>query len=138
MEGYGRLREKLVNLLIILLVISLSSHSTSIFAKTSIGILPFENQTKKARFNWIGFGIEYILYNKLSNISAFYVPEQRIIKQALKKVGYSSKKLDGRLVYHIGKEALVNIVLVASYQSDGKDIILTLNIMMVLSKLLWV
>jgi tetratricopeptide (TPR) repeat protein len=33
------------------------------------------------------------------------------------------------MIYHIGKEALINIAIVGSYQTDGTDIIFTLNIM---------
>ena len=123
MEGFKRLKGKRYFNYIIPLIINLFFYFHIIFAKTSIGILPIENQTKKTRYDWIGFGIEYILYNKLSNISAFYVPEKQLIKEALDKSGYKNKELDGRLIYHIGKEALINIAIVGSYQTDGKDII---------------
>ena len=95
--------------------------------KRSIGILPFENVNGKAKYDWVGFGFEYILSNKLSNIAAFYVPEQQIIKRALRENNYGEKKINGEMIYRIGKETGISIAVTGAYSTNGKVIELHLS-----------
>lgn len=95
--------------------------------KRNVGILPFENLTKKDQHDWISFGLEYLLSNKLSNISAFYVPEQDIIKAALKEGGNNSNKITGDVVYRVGKATGINIGIIGNYATNGKKIDLNIN-----------
>ena len=95
--------------------------------KRSIGILPFENLTKQKKYDWIGFGIEYLLFNKLSNVSALYVPDQIIIRRALAESGYGSKPISGEMVYHVGKTTGINLGITGNYLTNGKAIEVNLS-----------
>ena len=95
--------------------------------KRSIGIMPVENLRNNKRYNWIGFAFEYLLSNKLSNISSFYVPDQKIIQRAFREGGYSTEKIDGQIVYHIGKATGINVGFIITYSTDGKSIYVNVN-----------
>jgi tetratricopeptide (TPR) repeat protein len=95
--------------------------------KRNVGIFPFENLQGNSKYDWIGFGFEYLLNNKLANVSAFYVPEAQIIDRALKEAGYPKHKLDGELVYHVGRSTRIEIAITGGYRTDGKNIELFLS-----------
>jgi tetratricopeptide (TPR) repeat protein len=95
--------------------------------KRSIGILPFDNLSNQKKYDWIGFGIEYLLFNKLSNISALYVPDQAITRKALAEIGYNSKPITGEMVYHIGKSTGINLGITGNYLTNGKAIEVNLS-----------
>lgn len=96
--------------------------------KRSIGILPFENLKNEQRYEWINFGLQYLLSNKLANVSAFYVPDQSIIKKVLAESAFSSGKINGDLVYRIGRETGINIGITGSYATNGQNLIINLNV----------
>lgn len=89
--------------------------------------MPVENLRNNKRYNWIGFAFEYLLSNKLSNISSFYVPDQKIIQRAFREGGYSTEKIDGQIVYHIGKATGINVGFIITYSTDGKSIDVNVN-----------
>jgi len=77
--------------------------------KRGIGLFPFENLSNDQKYDWINFGFDYLLSNKLSNIAAYYVPEKNIIQKALVTAGYGKQKVDGEMVYHVGKATGISI-----------------------------
>jgi tetratricopeptide (TPR) repeat protein len=104
------------------------AHNT-LFAqdKRGIGLIPFENLSKKKKYDWISFGINYVLSNKLSNVAAYYVPEKNIIQKALDKSGFGSRKVDGEMVYHVGKTAGINIGITGNYYTNGNNLTINVN-----------
>jgi len=122
-----RLARFSIKFLYIILLLFLFQDTVFPVEKRNIGILPFENLTKKDKYDWVGFGLEYLLYNKLSNVSAFYVPEQEIIKRALQESGHNSNRISGEAVYHVGKTTSINIGITGSYSTNGQMIELNLN-----------
>jgi tetratricopeptide (TPR) repeat protein len=108
--------------LILLLTVNISTAQD----KRGIGLFPFENLSKEKKYEWISFGLDYLLSNKLSNIAAYYVPEKNIIDKALADAGYGSRKIDGEMVYHVGKSAGINIGISGNYYTNGKN--LTVNV----------
>jgi tetratricopeptide (TPR) repeat protein len=112
---------------LLLLVVLLSSNLTYAAEKRTVGILPFQNLTKQKKYDWIGFGLQYLLSNKLSNISAFYVPDQNIIRKSLSEAGFNGGTINGEMVYHVGKSAGINIGVTGSYSTNGNNLILNLN-----------
>ena len=112
--------------LLFLILIFLFSN-IALAEKRNVGILPFENLTKKNQYDWIGFGLEYLLSNKLSNISAFYVPEQDIIRNALKEAGSKSGRITGDIVYRIGKSTGISIGITGNYATNGEKIDLNID-----------
>jgi len=115
---------RLLAAVLCLLILITAAHAQE---KRNIGILPFENLTKQKIFDWIGFGFEYLLFNKLSNISALYVPDQSIIKKSLTESGYGSKPITGEMVYHVGKAAGINLGITGNYITNGKSIEVNLS-----------
>ncbi len=108
-------------LLICLSVIFLAFSQLLANGKRNVGIMPFEN-LGNSKYDWVGFGFEYLLDNKLSNISALYVPDKSIILKSLRKNGFGQKKIDGEMVYRVGKETGINIAITGAYEVNGKNI----------------
>jgi tetratricopeptide (TPR) repeat protein len=114
-------------LLSVLICLLFLFNTSSAQEKRNIGILPFQNLTNQKKFDWIGFGIEYLLFNKLSNVSALYVPDQAIIKKALAEAGYTAKAIQGETVYHVGKATGINLGITGTYLTNGKGIEVNLS-----------
>jgi tetratricopeptide (TPR) repeat protein len=95
--------------------------------KRGIGLFPFENLSNDQKYDWISFGFDYLLSNKLSNIAAYYVPEKNVIQKALANEGYGNQKVDGEMVYHVGKSTGINIGISGTYYTDGKSLRVNVN-----------
>jgi len=110
-----------------LLIIALSV--TVLFGqeKRRIGLLLFENKGDKARYEWVAYGLEYLLLNKLSFLSVFYVPEQTTLKKSLKEAGFYKRPIDERMIYHIGKSANVEVIISGKYSVKGNMLRLQVN-----------
>jgi tetratricopeptide (TPR) repeat protein len=54
--------------------------------KFLIGILPFKNLTLKSEDNWIGYGLEYLIENKLSTLEDFQLLDERVVADALASI----------------------------------------------------
>ncbi len=93
--------------------------------KRKIGLIPFENKTGDSRHEWVSSGLDYLLMNKLSVISGFYVPEKSLMRDALKEAGYGTRALDGRMSYHFGKASGAEVAITGSYTMNGQ----TLNLL---------
>jgi tetratricopeptide (TPR) repeat protein len=121
-KGLYSLLQSSRTIFFLLLAISFLGPSLYANGKRNVGVLPFENLQGNSKYDWIGFGFEYLLNNKLANISDFYVPEPQIIKRALAEAGYPGHKLDGELVYHVGRSTRIEIAITGGYRTDGKNI----------------
>lgn len=84
--------------------------------------MPFENTSGQSSTNWVGFGIEYLLFNKLSNITDYYVPEKAVIIKAMANTGLDNSRIDGKMVYRVGKETGINIAITGAYSMSGNQI----------------
>jgi len=110
----------------LVLVLLFSLNISSAQDKRGIGLFPFENLSKEKKYDWISFGFNYLLSNKLSNIASYYVPEKKIIDKALADAGFGNRKIDGEMVYHVGKSAGINIGISGNYYTNGNN--LTVNV----------
>ena len=95
--------------------------------KRKIALLPFFNEKPNSQYNWMAFGLEYYLRNKLSVLSGFYLPEKKVLKKVLDEVGYGKAPLDERVIYHIGRYAKVEMTISGSFFVDNG--IITLKIL---------
>jgi tetratricopeptide (TPR) repeat protein len=111
----------------LVLVLFFSLNISSAQDKRGIGLFPFENLSKEKKYEWISFGFDYLLSNKLSNIAAYYVPEKKIINKALSDAGYGKRRIDGEMVYHVGKSAGINIGISGNYYTNGKTLIVNVS-----------
>ncbi|MBN2426393.1 MAG: tetratricopeptide repeat protein [Calditrichaceae bacterium] len=90
--------------------------------KRKVGLIPFENLDGSSKYDWISYGLEYLLSNKLSVLSYIYVPEKAIFQEALKEAGFGSRALDERMIYHIGKNASVEVTISGKYEVSGNNV----------------
>ncbi len=100
--------------------------STLLFAqdKRKIGLIPFTNESGNSKFDWVSYGIDYYLHSKLSVLAGFYIPDNESFKKALDKAGFPGKKIDERMIYHIGRYSGVEVTVSGSYKMSGNTIIL--------------
>ena len=59
--------------------IDLPYSEQSMREKFKIGIIPLVNDSKQSDHDWIGFGLEYLLSNKLSHISAYKLADKDVV-----------------------------------------------------------
>ena len=83
--------------------------------RRKIGLIPIVNESGK-RYDWVSYGVEYLLYNKLSVLSGFYVIEKESFKDALKTAGIVSVVPDERQIYRLGKDTGVNVTISGRYK----------------------
>ena len=111
----------------LILIVLFSLNILSAQDKRGIAIIPFENLGKQQKYDWISFGLEHLLSNKLSNVASYYVPEQKIIRKALNEAGYNARKVDGEMVYHVGKAVGINIGITGNYHTNGNTLNVNVN-----------
>ena len=115
---YGQMRKWLL----IAFGIILLSNSAFAVEKRGVGILPFENLKNDRDYDWISFGFQYLLSNKLAHLSAYYVPDHNVIKKALTEAGWGQHKIDGEMVYHVGKSTGINVGITGNFSTNGTTI----------------
>ncbi len=86
--------------------------------KINVGIMPFENLNDE--YDWLGFGLEYLLSEKLTKISTLYIPNKILILEALKKRNITTNKIDGDIIYQVGRETGIDIAISGDYITNGK------------------
>ncbi len=84
-------------------------------SKRIVGIMFFNNQSSITN-NWVGYGIEYLLYDKLKNVNAITVYEKETLNRVLKKVkAQNSRDLTARKIFSIGKFTGVELLFAGNY-----------------------
>ena len=109
------------------LIIFLLFSSVLAQEKRKIALLPFFNEKPSSKYNWMSFGLEYYLRNKLSVLSGFYLPEKKVLQKVLDEVGYGKTPLNERMIYHIGRYAKVEMTVSGSFFVENN--IITLKIL---------
>ena len=89
--------------------------------KRSIAIIPLRNDAGGGE-DWIAGGVEYILVNKLSVLSGFYIVDHQIIEKGLKEIsaplsGPVNEKVSGQLGRLIHVDATVS----GRYENSGSQ-----------------
>ena len=114
-------------LIIILALLSFPEHGVS-QNKRIVGIMFFNNQSS-ATSNWVGYGIEYLLYDKLKNVNAITVYEKETLSRILKKVKVrNSRDLEARKVFSIGKFTGVELLFAGNYAVKGGRLALNMKL----------
>ncbi len=84
-----------------------------------VGLIPFQNEGNQSRYDWVSYGFEYLLHNKLSVISSFFIPDKSTFDEVLQRADFGSEPLDQRMIYHIGKYANVEVTISGNYTVKG-------------------
>jgi len=98
--------------------------STQLLAqeKRVVGILPFTNNGS-AEGNWVGRGIEEILFDKFSNLKNVDVFERETLSRLLTKYNVTDQaSLTVRKAFSIGKETGVEVLLTGNYLLNGNEL----------------
>jgi len=99
--------------------------SDTLTEKINVGIMPVLNEGDD--YDWVSFGIEYILSEKLSKLSSLYLPNKAIILNALKKRGLSINNINGNAIYKVGRETHIDMALAGDYKTNGEYIQLNIR-----------
>jgi len=89
--------------------------------RRKVGLIPVTNEST-AKFDWVSYGLEYLLYNKLSVISGFYVMEKDKFKQSLQALNYKSTGVSERLIFQLGRETGVQVVISGRFRMAANTI----------------
>ena len=103
---------KLKLLIILILTVSLLYGQD----RRKVGLIPTINESGP-KFDWISYGLEYLLFNKLSVLSGFYVIDRQKFREELEAAGFDYKTIpDTRLIYRMGKDAGIQIAVSGRYK----------------------
>ena len=91
-------------------------------SKRSIGLIPFENAAENPKYDWISYGLEYYLYNKLSILSGFFVPYKQSLGRSLTKAGFGTRPLDEQMIVRLGQYSGVEAAVSGSYRMYGSTL----------------
>lgn len=123
-----RIKEEVVRAMrkLFLLGLGILILASGLFAqdKRRVGLIPFINEKPNPKYDWISYGFEYYLRNKLSVLSGFYVPGKKQFKKVLDEVGFGKGPLTERMIYHIGKYGKVEVTVSGSYTVQNNTLVL--------------
>ncbi|GAB4365374.1 MAG: hypothetical protein Kow0042_04610 [Calditrichia bacterium] len=90
----------------------------------SVAILPFTN-SGAGEYDWVSRGIDEILYDKLSNLSALTVFEKETFDRLLVKENVRTiNDLNARKAFSLGRESGVDVLIAGYYQVMGGNLLL--------------
>ncbi|RMH62585.1 MAG: tetratricopeptide repeat protein [Calditrichaeota bacterium] len=89
--------------------------------KRKVALVPFENKGP-ASLNWISGGIEYLLSNKLSVASGFYVIDRRTMKRAFSEIGFNKGVTSDRIAIQIGRITGAEVAVSGTYTDSASQI----------------
>jgi len=92
-----------------------------------IGILPFENVNRPVKDDWLGFGLKYLIANKLSAISNLNVLDTDIIETALIDSGYKKYVLNNAGLEKISTTTGFNVAISGTYATSANEIEVNLD-----------
>ncbi len=88
----------------------------------TIGILPFRNEGA-SRYEWMGYGIDQILYTKLAEISSLTVYEKQTLKTILSQSGIDpAGEIDPRKAFSIGKATGIEVLILGNYRIENTQL----------------
>ncbi len=94
-----------------------------------VGVVFFKNKGKISH-NWIAWGIEYLLYDKLKNVNAVTVYEKETLTRVLKKLKIRhSADVDVRKAFTVGKYSGIEILFTGSYAVRGQQIAIEMKVL---------
>jgi tetratricopeptide (TPR) repeat protein len=83
-------------------------------AQLQIGIIPFANKLGNSDYDWVGFGFEYLLSNKFSNIPYYKLADRNAVLKFIKS--------DSASVHVNGEEWTLNYSIGGSYKVEGGNL----------------
>jgi tetratricopeptide (TPR) repeat protein/TolB-like protein len=82
-------------------------------AQLQVGIIPFENNSGTSKYDWVGFGFEYLLSNKFSHIPHYKLAESSAVLKFINS--------DSASVHVNGEEWSLNYSIGGKYKIDDKN-----------------
>ena len=98
-------------------------------ARRVVGVVFFKNKGKISH-NWVAWGIEYLLYDKLKNINGVSVYEKETLNRVLKKLHIrNSADVDVRKAFTVGKFTGIEILFTGSYAVRARQIAMEFKVL---------
>lgn len=107
-----------------------SSVASSVYgqAQRMVGILVFQNQGDPA-YDWVGRGIEELLYSDLGEIHALQIYEKETLDRLLDQLGIvPSEQLTARQAFSIGKFSGIEVLFAGGYRVSGNQLSLMFRV----------
>ncbi len=89
--------------------------------KRKVALVPLSNKGNNS-IDWISGGVEYLLYNKLSVLSGFYVIDKNSIKSVLNEISYRKGALNSRTASQIGRLVNAQVTVSGTYVDSASQI----------------
>jgi len=81
-------------------------------AQLQVGIIPFENKSGNTEYDWVGFGFEYLLSGKFSNIPHYKLADRLVVQKFINS--------DSASVFVNGEEWSLNYSIGGGYTISNK------------------
>jgi len=89
--------------------------------KRKVAIIPVSNNGTPST-DWISGGLEYVLNNKLSVLSGFYVIDKNSIKNALREINHTKGALNDRSSSQIGRLTNAQVTISGTYLDSASQL----------------
>jgi tetratricopeptide (TPR) repeat protein len=89
--------------------------------KRKVAIIPVYNNGSPSN-DWISGGLEYLLNNKLSVLSGFYVIDKNSVRNALKEINHSSGALSDKSSSQIGRSTNAQVTVSGTYLDSASQL----------------
>ncbi len=86
--------------------------------KRKVALAPFENKGP-ARIDWISGAIEYLLSNKLSVASGFYVIDRKTMQRAFSEIGFTKGVTSDRVSIQLGRITGAEVAISGTYTDSA-------------------
>ncbi len=107
-----------MKLKIFLCLVLLFSSYTAAQAKRTVAIAPLKNEAS-ASLDWVSGGVEYLLVNKMSVLSGFFLIDRSIVQNALKKISIEAGPLNSKSSGQLGRATQAEVTVSGSYYDSG-------------------
>lgn len=90
-------------------------------AKRSIALVPLQNNAGTS-LNWVSGGVEYLLINKLSVLSGFFVIDRNIIEKSLNDIKIPEGPLNSKTSGQLGRATSAEVTVSGLYSESGSNL----------------
>jgi tetratricopeptide (TPR) repeat protein len=105
---------------VLFLLLTIFSFSTA-QAKRAVALVPLKNDASSS-LEWVSGGVEYLLVNKLSVLSGFFVVDRTIVEKAIREIKIAEGALNSKSSGQLGRATNAEVTISGSYQESGSNL----------------
>lgn len=87
-------------------------------AKRTVALVPLKNEANSS-LDWVSGGVEYLLINKMSVLSGFFVVDRSIIEKSMKSISIADGPLNSKSSGQLGRATKSEVTMSGSYDDSG-------------------